>query len=312
MNKKTFMAWVFSLLVIATLLVGLGNADPFIPLPPPQITISSPENNKMYTMNNISLVFTLDVPSKAAFSAGQYATAKGIKPSTYLVDDQFRGYYDGSSELSKTYVFSLPRFSDGWHTVKIWATAIWNPDFGGADTLKYVSFFIDTVFPSISVLSANGSKYGTADVSLNFTITEPVSMIYYSLDGRSNATLAGNFAITHIYGKDNYCVTFHALEEGAHSLQIYANDTAGNIGKSDTIFFTVNTSTPDPSPSPSASSSPSPFPSATLKPSIEPAQTATPTKDDNQTLDLTPILALSGIAVIAVAVGALVIFRRRR
>ena len=67
------------------------------------------------------------------------------------------------------------------------------------------------------------------------------------------------------------------------------------------IVFPNTTPTPTPSPSPSP----------TLEPSLEPTQTATPTNDDKQTLDLTPVLVLSGIVMIAVVVGALVYSRRR-
>jgi hypothetical protein len=72
------------------------------------------------------------------------------------------------------------------------------------------------------------------------------------------------------------------------------------------------TSSPAPTLTPTPPPSPSPSPSPTIEPSLEPTQTPIPTSDSNQTLDLMPILALSGIVVIAVALGALVIFRRRR
>ena len=61
-----------------------------------------------------------------------------------------------------------------------------------------------------------------------------------------------------------------------------------------------------------SASTPTLSPSPTIDPTLEPTQTATPTNDDNQTVDLTPILALSGIVVIAIAVGALVYLKRRK
>ena len=65
-------------------------------------------------------------------------------------------------------------------------------------------------------------------------------------------------------------------------------------------------------PTPTTTTSPSPSPTPTIEPTLEPAQTATPTNGDNQTVDLTPILALTGIVVVAVGVGALVYFKRRK
>ena len=48
----------------------------------------------------------------------------------------------------------------------------------------------------------------------------------------------------------------------------------------------------------------------TLEPTLEPTQTATPTNDEKQTLDLAPIV-LAVVIVVAVAVSAIVYFRRR-
>jgi hypothetical protein len=60
---------------------------------------------------------------------------------------------------------------------------------------------------------------------LNFTVDEPTSWIGYSLDQQDNVTIAGN-------------VTLTGLPDGAHQVKIYANDTVGNIGVSETINCT--------------------------------------------------------------------------
>jgi hypothetical protein len=61
---------------------------------------------------------------------------------------------------------------------------------------------------------------------LNFTTDEPTSWIGYCLDQQANATITGN-------------VTLTGLAEGSHSIIVYANDTAGNMGTSEKIFFTI-------------------------------------------------------------------------
>jgi hypothetical protein len=48
----------------------------------------------------------------------------------------------------------------------------------------------------------------------------------YSIDNKANATISGNTTLTE-------------LSSGKHSLTIYSNDTAGNMGSSETIYFTV-------------------------------------------------------------------------
>jgi hypothetical protein len=47
----------------------------------------------------------------------------------------------------------------------------------------------------------------------------------YSLDGQENVTIAGNTNLT-------------GLSHGAHFVTVYANDTADNMGSSDTVHFT--------------------------------------------------------------------------
>jgi hypothetical protein len=63
---------------------------------------------------------------------------------------------------------------------------------------------------------------------LNFKVSESVSWMGYSLDDEANVTLAGDTILT--------------LEEGSHSIILYANDTAGNMGKSDMVNFNIQPS----------------------------------------------------------------------
>ena len=69
------------------------------------------------------------------------------------------------------------------------------------------------------------------------------------------------------------------------------------------------TSTPEHTPASTLTATPTTTP--TIEPTPEPTQTATPTSDNNQTLDFMPII-LAAVVVAAVAVGALVYFRRRK
>jgi hypothetical protein len=61
---------------------------------------------------------------------------------------------------------------------------------------------------------------------LNFTVDETTSWIGYSLNGQANVTVFGN-------------TTLVGLLFGTYSVLIYANDTYGNMGSSETVYFTV-------------------------------------------------------------------------
>jgi hypothetical protein len=80
------------------------------------------------------------------------------------------------------------------------------------------------------LLPLNLTSYGS-DVLVNFSVNvlSPVKIVNwtgYSLDGQQNMTITDNTTLT-------------GLSSGLHNITIYANDTYGNMGKSETITFTV-------------------------------------------------------------------------
>ena len=80
--------------------------------------------------------------------------------------------------------------------------------------------------PTISVVSPENKTYTVSNVSLTFAVSETPSWIGYSLDGQANVTITGNTPLT-------------GLSDGSYSLIVYAKDTAGNTGTSETIYFSV-------------------------------------------------------------------------
>ena len=90
---------------------------------------------------------------------------------------------------------------------------------------------LDITFPTISILSLENTSYPLGNLSLTFTVSEPTSWIGYSLDGQENVTVAGNTVL-------------EGLFVGSHYLTVYANDTTGFTGTSETIYFRVEASFP--------------------------------------------------------------------
>jgi hypothetical protein len=91
---------------------------------------------------------------------------------------------------------------------------------------QYITFGYGTVPPTIAVVSPMTKAYNETDVSLVFSVNKPAVWFGYSLDGQENVTVAGNITLT-------------TLANGLHNLTVYANDTSGNMGESETITFTV-------------------------------------------------------------------------
>ena len=90
----------------------------------------------------------------------------------------------------------------------------------------------DTTPPTIVILSPENKTYSANDILLTFTVSEPASWIGHSLDGQMNVTITGNTTLT-------------SLLDGSHNVVVYANDTAGNMGISSLVYFTVDTNLPN-------------------------------------------------------------------
>lgn len=95
----------------------------------------------------------------------------------------------------------------------------------------------DTIPPDIQINNPKNQTYaasvwycGLDSFYLNFNINEPVSWMGYSLDGNSNVTISGNVSVDTFVGN--------------HFITVYANDSSGNMGKSDTIQFIIKSFPP--------------------------------------------------------------------
>jgi len=164
--------------------------------------------NKTYTTDSISVNFIV----------GEQTSWIG-----YSLDGQVNVTIAGDTILASIF--------DGGHFVVVYA----NDTAGNMGASNMVYFTIDTTLPTISVLSPENKSYDTTNISLTFTIDESASWMAYSLDGQANVTVTGN-------------TTLSGLSDGSHSIIVYANDTAGNTGLSETIYFTIETEKEEPFP----------------------------------------------------------------
>ena len=123
----------------------------------------------------------------------------------------------------------LKGLSDGSHNITVYATDA----FGNTGVSDTVSFAIDTVPPTMSNLTIQNETYTSNELELNFSVNEAASWMAYSLDNQANVTILGNTTIT-------------GLLNGQHNITVYANDTAGNFGASETAYFSVEVPEPFP------------------------------------------------------------------
>ncbi len=90
----------------------------------------------------------------------------------------------------------------------------------------------DVTPPVVTVLHPlNGTAHDTVNISLNWSVNEPISWSFYSLDLGVNVSLNQNITLT-------------GLSEGHHSVRVFANDTSGNWGDSGFINFSIDLTSP--------------------------------------------------------------------
>jgi len=114
---------------------------------------------------------------------------------------------------------TLDNLTDGYHTVEAYST-----DTQGNIISDSVTFRVDATAPKIANLSVKNTDSG--DRLLSFNVDETARWVGYSLDNQANVTVTGD-------------VVLGDLPFGSHNVTVYANDTAGNMGASETFFFTV-------------------------------------------------------------------------
>ena len=98
---------------------------------------------------------------------------------------------------------------------------------------QYIPLGYGTLHPEIRIFSPQNESYNSSSISLDFYTDKPNLELSYSVDGKQNVTISGNSTITN-------------LSNSLHNVTIYAKDSYGNIGDSETKSFI--TAKPEPFP----------------------------------------------------------------
>ena len=239
MKRKTpaltlIMALLFSA-VTGAFLVRLGKANPY-PEAGISIKLENPQN-MTYNVNTILVVFT----------AEEVHLSSGIR-FVYSLDNQehkpvlnITTVSEGMFPHNPPFYFKTMRgnfllinLSEGWHKIAVYCQTY--DQYQSYSDYEAIDFFVDTV-PILSFLSFENKTFDVPEVPLDFTVNQPTSQIQCSLDGQDNVTIAGN-------------MTLSGLSVGEHNLTVYAWDTEGNVGSSETVYFTI--AEPEPEPFPTA------------------------------------------------------------
>ena len=125
---------------------------------------------------------------------------------------------------------------------------------------QYIPLGYGTLHPEIQIFSPQNESYNSSSISLDFSTDKPILELSYSVDGKQNVTIIGNSTVAN-------------LSNGLHNVTIYAKDSFGNTGASETTSFII--------------ARPEPFP-------------------------VVPVATVSVVVAVVVAAGLLVYLKKRR
>ncbi|MCL4429998.1 MAG: hypothetical protein M1167_04520 [Chloroflexi bacterium] len=196
--------------------------------------------NQVYDPQNDSWSLAKNLPSAVSYGAAAATEGFMAPASIYYI-----GGYSGGAFSSQVQAYNF--MNNSWSVVEPMPTAraylgvaevndvlYAIGGFDGTNWLdtneQYKPVGYGTVPPSIQITSPENKTY--SEVRLAFTVNRGVQWMGYSLDNHANVTIQGE---TKLFN----------LSQGAHKITIYANDTFGNVGSSNTVFFSVDTLPPD-------------------------------------------------------------------
>jgi hypothetical protein len=248
MRKTISLLGVFVLGLLTSLLIGAqtvqaqytADGQGFILVSP--INIISPSNSTyssgLLTLNvtvktflnpntsNVTLVYCID--GKTNTTIRTESTPVPIEVETTDANGTKTTGISIQSYYLITGWATLPEMPEGSHSITVYGKYEFPGSYHniGLDNRTVYFTVNDGNPPIISNLSLENKTYNQNNLPLSFTTDEPTSWMGFCLDGEANATITENTNLT-------------GLSAGSHTLTIYANDTVGNMGASETIIFTV-------------------------------------------------------------------------
>lgn len=209
--------------------------DPRAETNPPTICISSPLSTS-YNKDQLNFSYNVSKPEGGSTLGGfilhvEY-TADWLNATVCDYDQnkipQFPEYQEFSHFLA-----GIP---EGNHSIIVNATGCGG--YADMDTLTWysfnivgyavVNFTVDKSPPKISIPSIDNKSFSSNSIDFEVVTNEQVCEVKYSLDSQLNITLS------------NDRITLGNLTNGLHNITVYAQDTAGNFGASDTTVFSIN------------------------------------------------------------------------
>lgn len=194
------------------------------------VEISSPKS-EIYNVSSILLNFTVEAYGDIydvgfSLDEGSVERITSLTKIAEVPTPELHSLAIYSRVTFRGYL-SLSNLSSGNHSVTVYQGYQYRGlhERYSVSAYSYVNFTVDTISPKISILSPEPKIYNVSDISLNYTVNEPVSKVTYNLDEQEDEATINT--------------TLANLTYGTHNITMYAWDIAGNIGSSETVTFTI-------------------------------------------------------------------------
>jgi len=172
-----------------------------------------------------AVVATVGVMAPAKiYYIGGYSTGT-FSDKTQVYDIELNSWSEGPEMLTERAYLGLAVINDIIYAVGGFDGANW---LSRNEELKPLGY--GKIPPTVEIISPESKAYKS--IEIDYTANKAVSWAAYSLDNGVNVTLEGTPELTD-------------LPDGQHSIVVYANDTLGNIGVSQTVTFTIDTTPPN-------------------------------------------------------------------
>jgi hypothetical protein len=176
--------------------------------------------NNIILKCNISNIFLMDWSNSNSFSQNNLLCDNS--PMDFSIDIYSSNFWDNGSvgNYWSDYLTKYPNASE------IGDTGISDTQYIiGSGNVDHYPLMYPFGAPEITVFGLENATY-SGDIPLNFFVSKSTVWMGYSLDGGDNVTIAGN-------------LTLNGLATGFHNLTVYAIDSFGKVGVSETIVFNV-------------------------------------------------------------------------
>lgn len=196
-------------------------------------------NNQVYNTQNDSWSLGAALPDGASY--GAVAVTQGfMAPSLlYFVGGFHSGEYTGETQIynyeNNSWALGEPMPSPRGYLGLVVLNDILYA-IGGFDgqawlgtNEQYKPLGYGTIPPNVEIISPENKTY--AESTLDFTVNRNADWIGYSLDSQANITVKSEINLSN-------------LTDGQHWITVYANDSLGNMGISNTVFFSIDTQPP--------------------------------------------------------------------